>query len=556
MIPGRIRVSRRAVAFVTLAVAAALGGGVTGSSSARPASQAAGKTLTIAVDNGSPTLQRNFNPYSGGKRTGTNYMYEPLEYVNPLDGDFTPFLATGHQFVNPTTLQFTIRKGVKWSDGKPFTPADVTFTFQLLKKNPGLDSNGIWQHVSSVTAKGSTLTVKFKAADVPFAQQVATTLIVPQHIWAKVSNPTTYTNDDPVVTGPYVLDQFNPNQYTLKKNPSYWQARKVQAQELAFPALTGNQTSQLELSNGSYDWATLFIPNVKSTWVSKDPAHNKYWFPPGGTITLYLNLSKAPFNSVAFRRGLSFALNRNEIATKAENGYVQAASQSGLLLPNLQKWLDPSLANGGRIAHQPGKATRMFAQAGYHMKGGKLVGKDGKQVSFSLTTVNGFTDWLQGAQVIQQQLKQAGIQVNLQTPQYAEYFSSLQNGRYDTALGGFGGTGSPYIDFNGLLSSTLTAPPGKPAASNFERWKSPQTDKLLAQFRSTTSTSKQKQAAMQLQQIIYKQVPVVALFYGASWGEYSTKAFTGWPSASHPYAPPTPYNEAPLMVVTHLSTAV
>jgi peptide/nickel transport system substrate-binding protein len=270
---------------------------------------------------------------------------------------------------------------------------------------------------------------------------------------------------------------------------------------------------------------------------------------------MYLNLTKAPFKSLAFRQGLSYALNRGEIATKAENGYVQAASQSGLLLPNLKKWLDTSLPAQGRIAHQQLKALKMFRQAGYKKKGSKLVGPNGKQVSFSLMTVNGFTDWLQGAQVIQQQLKQVGISVQLKTPQYAEYFSSLQNGRYDTSLGGFGGTGSPYIDYNGLLSSALTAPVGKPAASNFERWKNAQTDKLLAQFRSTTSPAKQKQAAIGLQRIMYRQVPVVTLFYGASWGEYSTKSFTGWPSAANPYAPPIPYNEAPLMVLTHLRSS-
>ncbi|HEY3922340.1 MAG TPA: ABC transporter substrate-binding protein [Gaiellaceae bacterium] len=540
---------------VTVVVALAIVAGALAAGSSPSKHAVSGNTLTIGVDNGSPTLQRNFNPYSGSKRTGVYYMYEPLEFVNPLNGAYTPFLATGHRFVNPKTLQFTIRRGVKWSDGKSFTAADVVFTFDLLKKNAGLDSTGIWQHVGSVSAKGRTVTFTFKTADVPFAQQVASTLIVPKHIWAGISNPTTDTNPDPVVTGPYLLDSFNPNQYTLKKNPNYWQANKVAASELVFPALTGNQTSQLQLSRGAYDWATLFIPNVRKTWVSNDSAHNAFWFPPGGTITLYLNLTKAPFNSLAFRQGLSYALNRNEIATKAEDGYVQAASQSGLLLPNLKQWLSSSLPSQGDVAYNASKAQAMFAKAGYHKHGSKLIGPNGKQVSFSLTTVSGFTDWLQGAQVIQQQLRQAGINVSLQTPQYAEYFSSLQNGSYDTALGGFGGTGSPYIDLSNLLSSSLTAPVGKPAASNFERWKNQQTDKLLAEFRSTTSKTKQMQDAAGLERIMYQQVPVIALFYGANWGEYSTKSFTGWPSASDPYAPPIPYNEAPLEIVTHLKAA-
>ena len=55
-----------------------------------------GGTLVIGVDNGSPTLQENFNPFSANKRIGTTYMYEPLEYVNAINGTETPFLATGH----------------------------------------------------------------------------------------------------------------------------------------------------------------------------------------------------------------------------------------------------------------------------------------------------------------------------------------------------------------------------------------------------------------------------------------------------------------------------
>lgn len=538
--------------LVAGAIAAAVTAYGAGTAGARPQTAAAASTLTIGVDNGSPTLQSNFNPFSGGKRIGTTYMYEPLEFVNSLNGAYTPFLATGHQFVNNHTLRFTIRKGVRWSDGQPFSPADVVFTFQLMKKYPALDTVGAWTHLKSVSASGNTVTFRFKTGDVPFAQQIAGTLIVPQHIWSKVSDPVTFTNDNPVVTGPYVLGSFNPNEYVLKKNPRYWQAGKVAAQQLAFPALTGNQTSQLELSQGMFDWATLFVPNIKKTWVNKDPKHNKYWFPPGGTVSLYLNLAKRPFTNLAFRQGLSYGLNRREIAVKAENGYVQAASQTGLLLPNLKKWLDHSLPKQGRIPYKPKKALAFFAKAGYHKHGSRLVGANGKQVSLSIMTVNGFTDWLQGAQVVQQELRKLGINASLVTPQYAEYFSALQNGKYDTAFGGFGGTGSPYLDFNGLLSSKLTAPVGKPAPSNFERWRNRHTNSLLGQLKATTSTAKQRRLTHQLERVMYRQVPIVALFYGATWSEYTTKRFTGWPTASNPYAAPAPYGSPPIMVITHL----
>lgn len=546
------RISPKRLALLTSALAlGAAGCGSTGTN-APAKTTAAATSMTIGVDNGSPTFQDNFNPESSNARIGTSYMYEPLEFVNPLNGQYTPMLATGHHFVNNTTLVFSIRSGAHWSDGTPITASDVVFTFDLLKKFPALDSGGIWKHLSSVTASGNNVTFKFIAPDVPFAQAIAGTVILPQHIWAKIPNPTTFTNTSPVVSGPYKLASFNPNQYSLVKNPECWQASQVAVKTLNFPALTGNQTSQLELASGHYDWATLFVPNVQQTWVAKAPQYNHYWFPPGGTIALYMNLAKAPFNSLAFRQALSYGLNRSTIANKAENGYVKQASQSGLLLPNLKSWLDPSLPNSGYVAYNPTKAMSLLRSAGYHLQGGTLLNPSGQPVKMTLITPNGFSDWLQGAQVIQQELHKLGIAVSISTPEYAAYNSSLQNGSFDVALGGFGGSGSPYIDFHGLLSSSLTAPIGQAASTNYERWNNTTTDRLLKAAETTTSSAQQHAAINKLEGVMYNQLPILSLFYGATWGEYSTKNFVGWPSASNPYAPPAPYGQAPLMIMTHL----
>jgi peptide/nickel transport system substrate-binding protein len=559
--PARTRSALLAVATAALLTAGLSACAGTANSPASGSASGGGGTLVIGTDNGSPTMADNFNPFSANKRSGTAYMYEPLEYVNSINGQQTPFLATGHTLKGNTAVDFTIRTGVKWSDGKPFTPADVVFTFDYLKKYPALDSLGVWQQVKSVSASGNTVSVRFKAPDVPFVQQLEQQLIVPEHIWSKVSDPTTFTNTSPVVTGPYVLGTFNPNQYTLLKNAKYWQADNVAATKIVFPALTGNTQSQLQLSQGGYDWATLFIPSVKTTWVAKDAQHNKFWFPPGGTISLFLNLTKKPYSDPTFRQALSYALDRTQIAMKAEDGYVQPASQSGMLLPNLKSWLDPAISDSGLVTQDMTKATQLFAQAGYTKKGGALVSAAGKTVTMTLQTPNGFTDWLQAAQVIQQQLKAVGITVNVQTPQYAAYNQALANGSFDASIASFGGTGSPYLDFFDAFDSAQSAPVGKPAASNFSRFSDPKLNGLLTKLQGETQIAQQHSTVNQLEQIMYKQVPALALFYGATWGEYTTKNFTGWPDASNPYAPPAPYGAAtaatgpPLMIVTHLKAA-
>lgn len=508
-------------------------------------------TLLVGGDNGSPTFTRNFNPFSPNKRNLTTYMYEPLEVVNTLDGKATPFLATGYKQPDAKTVDFTIRQGVTWSDGQPFSAADVAYTFDLVKKDPALDTLGVWQHIASLEVKGDDVVFHLKTADVPAATVIAQQLIVPEHIWKTVANPTTWTDPNPVVTGPYTLGTFTPNQYTLVKNTKYWQADKVAADKIVEPAANSN----LDIVNNGYDWAYSFMSDVQGTWVKADSQHNSYWFPPGGTIALLPNLTKAPFNNVDFRQGLSLALDRSKIADKAEEGYVKAAPQTGLLLPNNNAWVNSSIPDQGNVSQNTAQALAAFAKAGYTQKGGKLVDASGKQLSLTITTPNGWTDWLQGAQVVQQQLSALGMKVNLDQPQPAAYQETMQNGDFDLVMGSFGGSGSLFQDYNNLLNSDFKKPVGTTTATNYERYGNAQTDALLAQLKTTTDQAKQKQIIDQLQSVVYQQLPAISLFYGGLWGLDSDKNFTGWPSAQDPYASLMTWTSNPLLILTHLQRA-
>jgi peptide/nickel transport system substrate-binding protein len=517
----------------------------------------AGGTLTIQGDTGNPTLVENFNPFQPTTELhGTYLMYAPLETVSTINGSYTPFLATGYKFTNPTTLVYTIRPGVKWSDGTAFTPADVVFTFNLLKKYPALDTNGVWSQISGVSASGNDVTFTFKAPDVPFAATIAQTPIVPQHIWSTITNPVTFTNTHPVGTGPFMLGSFAPTQYTLTKNPLYWDASKIAPTSVVFPAQATNQsTNQLDVSSGQYDWAYTYMPDVKATYVDRDPTTNRYWFPPGGSIGLFLNLTQAPYNNVNFRQGISLALNRATIARKAVNGYMAPASTSGIILPNEQHWLNPSLPNQGVVSQNIPAAMTAFAKAGYTTKGGKLVGPNGAQASMTITLPNSFTDWAAAGTEISSELGAVGIKVSLQEPQFAQYSQTTQAGTFNAAIGGFGGTGIPFNDYDLALNSAFAAPVHTPTVNNFERYTNAGVNQALGTLAASTSPSTQQQATNKLESMMYNNVPVVLLYYGGSWGLFSTKDFTGWPSASDPYTLPTNYNYSLLTVTTHLVKA-
>ncbi|MEP6695844.1 MAG: ABC transporter substrate-binding protein [Pseudonocardiales bacterium] len=554
------RLPPRSSALVAAVLATAMMGGLSackGSANNSAGGKGAAGTLTIQGDAGNPTLVENFNPFQAATELhGTFLMYEPLEVQSPIDGSFSPYVATEHKFTDPKTLVFTLRQGVKWSDGKDVTPQDVTFTFNLLKKYPALDGNGIWQQLTDVSSAGNDVTVTFKAPNVPFAGIVAQVPIVPEHAWSSVSDPVKYPNTKPVGSGPFTLDKFAPTQYSLKPNPNYWQKEKIAPKQVLFPAQASNQnTNQLDVTSGKFDWAYNFLPDVKRTFVARDPKHNVYWFPPGGTIGLYLNLTKSPYNDPNFRKGLSLSLDRATIAKKAVNGYLDQASQSGLILPNLQKWLDPSLPNQGQVSQNVAGAKAAFAQAGYTMQGGKLVGKNGKQASMTIVMPANFSDWVAAAKEVANQLGGAGIKVTPDLPQFAQYQQGIQAGTFDAAMGGFGGTGNPYTDYNNALNGSFATRVNTPTANNFERFKDPAVDQALAALASATDESAQMQATAKLEHVMYDQQPVLLMYYGGSWGLFTTKHFTGWPSTDDPYTLPTNYNNALLTVITHLKKA-
>lgn len=504
-------------------------------------------TMLVAADNGSPLFERNFNPYLANKRIAAYYIYEPLVILDNVTGEETPWLSTGYELPDPSTVVFDIRDGVTWSDGERFTPQDVEFTLNLLKEFPALDAQGIWTFVESVESDESTVTVHLQGENVPAAQLVATTLIVPEHLWKDVEDPTTFRNPDPVGTGPYTLGNFAAQQYTVDKYEDYWQADKVAAEHIILPATN----TQLDVATKGYDWAYSFISDVDQAWVAAGNK-NTYWFPPGGTIALYPNLTKEPFNDLNVRRGLSAALDRAAVGDTAAEGYMDPAGQTNILLPFQQKYLDPSIPNSGLIEQNTELALQYFADAGYTQQGDELVGPDGEQLTITITTANGYNDWLKGVQEVQKQWGAIGIDVKVDTPQPAAYQLALRNGDYDLAMGSTGGTGSLFRDFNTLLSSEFVKPVGEEAVANFARYSNPDADAILAEFKTAITEDEQIALGYQLQQIVYNDLPVLELYYGGSWGLVSDAKFTNWPSEDNPYASPKTYESTPLLVLTNI----
>ena len=258
---------------------------------------------------------------------------------------------------------------------------------------------------------------------------------------------------------------------------------------------------------------------------------------------LYLNTAKAPFNQLAVRQAISSAIDRDKIYKIAESGYEPVSSPTGLLLPANQSNLNPTYANSS-FSLDTAKSDQLLTSSGF-TKGsdGIYTDKSGKKLSFQINVVTGWTDWVTADQIISANLKAIGIDAKVNSISFSSYFSALQTGSFDMAISWTNPGPTPFYLYNSLLNSTNSAAIGKQASSNFERWIDPNnTDKLLNQYATTTNPTLQQQALNGLQQVMVEQLPSIPLVFGATWYEYSTRNFTGWPSADNAFASPAPFD--------------
>lgn len=489
------------------------------------------------------TIPHNFNPFlaSGQNAAGTrSALYEQLFFVNVLNGDVTPVLGTSYEWLNDNLkLLIKVRKGVKWSDGAPFAAKDVAFTFNYMKGYPALDLNGVWSNgLSAVKAVDSeTVEFTFSQKNTPLFQYIANTLIVPEHVWSKIEDPTTFTNPEPVVTGPFLLKSYNPQAVTYAKNPNYWVEGRPYVDQVSYQAVKSNDTTLLLLLRKQADYSFLFIPDPDKAFVEKDPKNNHYWWPVTNANILYMNTTKAPFNDVAFRRALAYAIDTKPLSEKVYYGVVPLVNPTAIVPGQQPKWLDRSVKDIA-YSYNVGKAKETLKNAGYSWdSAGSLVSPKGQKVpALKILVGAGWTDFISMAQMISQNLKDIGIEIVIDQEPWNAYINSLMGGTYDTAICWGTGSGStPYDLYYRTLASEFAGLDGGEAKSNYARYTNPIIDQALATFRASSDLEVQREALARIERIVVTEVPFIPLTYRTQFNVYQSEQFEGWPTDENPY---------------------
>jgi peptide/nickel transport system substrate-binding protein len=249
---------------------------------------------------------------------------------------------------------------------------------------------------------------------------------------------------------------------------------------------------------------------------------------------------------------MAYAINRPHVAALGEGGYEPPANQTGIVTPTFKSWLNKKLAK--KVGYDPAKAKSILKNAGFKLKNGVFYTKSGKPLSFTMINISGYTDWIASANIVQQELKAVGIKITTSNISGTTYDSQTFNGKFELAYdGNEAGGPAPYYELRQELYSKNSAPIGKQASSNWERYYNKHVDKLIESYAKTTSLSKQHSIINQLEAAMVRDIPIIPITEGVDFYEYNTKSITGWVTPKNPYAKPSPY-EVPDwgVVLTHL----
>lgn len=558
-----IRNGKRRIALTAVAGASVLALGLTACGTGGSGDGDANGDRALRVWAGSQTpITANYNPFAPTVLHGAlGPIYEPLFFFNKT-ADSEPVGLIGDTYEyneDGTAITVTIKPDLKWSDGEPLTAADVAFSFNYEANNP--EGNGL---LSAEATDDTTVVLTYSSAQYTTEfQRLGSTYILPEHIWADVTDFANFANEEPVGSGAYVVDKTTSESYTLVANENFRDAADLGVKKVQYIAVDNNQTAQDLLAAGKLDWTGMFIPNPDD--VTANGAID--WVNTPQDPTVLYTCSNAdlgctgPQTDVAVRQALNVAIDRGTIKEKAFVGLTGDISPTYALLPRDEKWVvDPANELSPQEANAA-EAGKILEAAGYTKGSDGIYEKDGVPVELSLTSVDGWTDYNDAAKLIAEQAEAAGIKINASTVQWQEFSDARQGGDFQLIVGGMIGTSVAdpfqiYRDWFGGTEVGSTGPVGEeiPATRwNFSRYDNPTVDAAIQAAISTDDEATKKELYGTIQTEIVRDLPYIPLVINATQTFYNTKDFTGWPTEDDMYAfPPSWGAIAAGYVLTHL----
>jgi peptide/nickel transport system substrate-binding protein len=429
---------------------------------------------------------------------------ERLEYVPSLATEL-PTVENGGISRDGLRYTFKLRKGVKWHDGKPFTAADVAFTYQTVM-NPAVDVRGRagWNKVSAVeTPDEGTVVFRFSTVDAPFLDRVATLGMLPRHILgeAGVDIKTHRWFRAPVGLGPFAFKEWVPGSHiVLVKNPNYWKPGRPYLDRIIYKVVPDANALLNQLETGDVD-TRVRLPNEQVDVVKKLPTLALVSVPTVTPWVLWMNLTVPPFSDKKVRQALAYGFDKERLTKTILGGHVTSAWQ---LLPPTSWAYHPKILHQG---FDPARAQRLLDEAGWRPSADGVRAREGRRLSFELANIGGEQERVQVLSFIQQQWKQIGVEARIRTVDVGTMWGSmLPKRQFEMAYSYTGRLPDPD------MSTHYLSPELKPT-TNFPGYSNAEVDRLLLAAAATVDREKRKAAYLKVQEIVADDVVHLFIYW-------------------------------------------
>jgi peptide/nickel transport system substrate-binding protein len=479
-----------------------------------------GGTLRVAIQQD----VKNLNPLLNSNTTDgmiAFLMFLPLLHVDPQNNPVpmlaaqVPTLQNGGISKDGLTVTYHLRKNVKWTDGVPVTSKDVKWSWQaIVNKNNNIISTHGYDYVKSIdTPDDFTVVVHLKEKFAPFintffADSDQPYPVAPAHVLAKYPN----INNIPFNSNPSVGD--GPFKFVRWVHGDHIELTANDQFALGKPLLKGiyirvvpdeNTTINL-LRTHDIDW--MFEASINTyPQVKNIPGVRLAWVDVNGYEDVQLNVQRPYLQDVRVRQAIAYALNKARIVQTSTFGQDKIAVEDQ---PPFMWAYDPNVKD---YAYDRQKAKDLLAQAGWTPGPSGILQKNGEPLTLVLVSNNSNVTRRKNSVVVQEMLRQVGIQVEVKYFPGDVLFAPvgeggiLQGGKFDLSLAGWYAGADP--DDASQFMCVNMAPNGY----NYSRYCSKQMDAAQNIALNNYDTPTRKKAYSQIQQLLHDDVPEVFFWY-------------------------------------------
>lgn len=463
-----------------------------------------GGSLNLLVQPEPPTLNVGMNKLGPTSFVGSK-IYEGMISLDP---DLKPIPRLAESWTiseDGKTYTFNLRKGVKWHDGKPFTAADVLFSFQKYLPEVFARTRMVMEQVESITAPDDH-TVVFQLKQ-PFPAfmlitEVAGGTIMPAHRFEGETNyRTAAANNQFIGTGPFKLAEWKKGAYIrLSKNPDYWDSGKPYLDNIFFHIVPDAVGRSIAFESGKVD--AIRAGDVENFEIPRLAQL------PGTTLTkagweflqplafLNLNLRNKPLDDLRFRQAIAHAIDRDFIIKTLFAGFGEPVNGP---FTNRFPFKDKSVET--HYAYDPAKAKQLLDEMGLKPD------SNGTRVTLRLLPLPYGESWQRLAEYTRERLGAVGIKTDIVATDVPGWFSRISSGDFDLAYNFIYLLGDPAIGVTQTYLSTNQLNRGN--AANVDGYVNKEVDALLLKAENAQDPTERAALYSQAQKILSHELPAL-----------------------------------------------